>query len=863
MHQTAPSAGSPRAEHRCRAAVAAARPGLFRQRIRRPDGIALGRWLQAVVVCMAAALSGAAARAEFPRPQLNALLPSGGQRGTSVELAVVGVDLDDLAGLRFSHPGIVARPVMSSPSEFDPEPRPVPGRMRVDIAADVPPGLYDAVATGRFGCSNPRLFMVGATPEIARKTGIASPATAAELPIDATVSGVATANAADHYAVPLAAGQRMRIDVWARRLDSRLTPVVTVAAPDGRIAQATRRMHGQDPCVDIVARDTGRHVIRIHDMYMGGGDEMPYRLVLSSGPVVETVFPPAAAAGGTARLAAIGRGLPGGTPAGDDGLEQAPVDAGVDAAVGAARGRFAWRLFAARDISAELVDVAGGPLDPAPVPPAVLAAGGPVSVEQEPNDDPAQPQKISLPSVVAGRFHPRGDRDWLSFEAKAGEEWVFDLYSRRLGLPTDASLLLESVTPAADGKVATKEVAFADDGPAEFQGGILDRPEFDPTVTFKPPADGTYRLLVRELAADSRAGIDRAWVLEARRPAPGFRLLVPLAQPERLDPKKIFRAVPTLQVGGRVTVDVLVVRLDGFAGEVVLEPQGLPAGVTASATVVPGNANRGAIVLTAADTTQPFTGSFRVLGRGKAGERDVDDIARVAALAWNVDDANTPVVMRESFDIPLAVTADVAPVTVTPREDRPWETKPDGKVEVPLTIVRRAGAKGPLTLAAAGLPAELKVADVKLDEAATEGKVEIAAGAKLPPGTYTVLLKGVAKLSFARNPQAAERARADADRIAALAKERTARVETAKQALAAAEARQGDPQAAEAKAAAAEAVKAAEAAAKAAEAERASRDEAAKKAATAAAPKDIDVPVILSPITIVVAVPKPAEEPKP
>ena len=61
---------------------------------------------------------------------------------------------------------------------------------------------------------------------------------------------------------------------------------------------------------------------------------------------------------------------------------------------------------------------------------------------------------------------------------------------------------------------------------------------------------------------------------------------------------------------------------------------------------------------------------------------------------------------------------------------------------------------------------------------------------------------------------------------------------------------------------AAEGVKAADAAAKAAETERAKREEAAKAAATAAAPKDIDVPVILPPITIVVAVPKP-EEPKP
>ena len=120
----------------------------------------------------------AVARAEFPRPQLNAILPPGGQRGTSVEATVVGTDLDDLAALRFSHPGIVAKPVLTSPTEFDPEPKPVAGKMTIQIAPEVPPGLYDAVATGRFGVTNPRLFMVGAVAEAAPRDGIGGLATA-------------------------------------------------------------------------------------------------------------------------------------------------------------------------------------------------------------------------------------------------------------------------------------------------------------------------------------------------------------------------------------------------------------------------------------------------------------------------------------------------------------------------------------------------------------------------------------------------------------------------------------------------------------------------------------------------------------
>jgi len=814
----------------------------------------------------------AVARAELPRPQLNAILPPGGQRGTSVEATVVGTDLDDLAVLRFSHPGIVAKPVLTSPTEFDPEPKPVAGKMTIQIAPDVPPGLYDAVATGRFGVTNPRLFMVGSAAEVAPRNGIGGLATAPEVPLDATVSGVATANAADHYALTLAAGQRVRLEVWARRIDSRLTPAVEVLDAGGRVLARARRSHNDDPCLDFVASVAGRHVVRVRDMYMGGGDMMPYRLIVSTGPTVEGVFPPVAAAGETARLTAIGSGLVSVGQPWNGGLEETTADVTIDDTVGNAGGRFTSRLFAVRDLSADLVDVAGGVPGTVIVPPTVLASSEQVTIEQEPNDDPARPQTITLPNMVAGRFHPRGDRDWFGFEAKAGEEWVFDLSSRRLGLPTDASLLIESLTQAADGTVTAKEVAFADDGPAEFQGGILDRPGSDPSITFKAPADGSYRLLIRELAADSRGGIDRAWVLEARRPDPRFRLVVPLAQPDRTDPNKLARAVPSLPIGGRLVVDVFVVRLGGFTGDVTLEPQGLPAGVTAVPTVIPSRSNRGMLVLTAADGTPPFTGSFHVLGRGRVGERDLDATARVATLVWNVDDANTPLVMRESSDIPLAVTVDSAPITVGAKEQKSWETQPGGKLEVPVNVVHRPGAKGPVAFTATGLPAELKVAELKIDEKAADGKVEITTDAKLPPGTYTVVLKGVAKLAYARNPQAAERARADADRITALAKDRAARVVTAKAAVAAAQAKQqSGPQVAEEVAkeltkeleTATAAVKAAEAAAQAAETERARREEAAKAAATAAAPKDIDVPVVVAPITIVVAAPKPAEQPNP
>jgi hypothetical protein len=94
-----------------------------------------------------------------------------------------------------------------------------------------------------------------------------------------------------------------------------------------------------------------------------------------------------------------------------------------------------------------------------------------------------------------------------------------------------------------------------------------------------------------------------------------------------------------------------------------------------------------------------------------------------------------------------------------------------------------------------------------------------------------------------------------------MAKERAAKVEVAKQALAAAEKQiadapaTGNPPPAEAVAArdsARNALAAAEAAFKAAEEERVKREKVAADTATANAPKDIDVPVLLPPITVVV-----------
>jgi len=812
-----------------------------------------------------------AARADFPRATLSALQPSGGKQGSQVTVTVLGGDLDDLERLVFSHPGITAVPATTPPTEFDPQPKPIPRTMVVTIAPEVPLGLYDVVAVGRYGTTSARGFVVGAGEEMAKPAEADTPAKALAVPADAAVNARATAGKSDHYAVELPAGRRIRAEVWARRIDSRMTPVLEVLDPSGRVVATARRHHDDDPFVDFTAPADGRYVLRVHDLYAGGGDDVHYRLGVSTAPQVDFVFPPAARAGESSKVEVYGFGLPGGTPAGLPGLAATEGTAGlekitIDARTGdPARGatdRNTRRLLAPRDATAGLVDLFGDvPGAAQPLASALLSPAA-VTVEAEPNDQPTAAQGVTLPGVVAGRFLPRGDRDWIAFEAKGGETLVLDLLSSRLGHRTDACLTLESVTPGPDGKPVGKELAHADDGPAEFVAGAIDRPSSDPSIEFKVPADGTYRLLVRDLKADSRTAPENAWVLVARRPTPDFQLVALLAEQNRGDANKAANVPPVIDIGGSTTIDVMVFRADGFAEDVVVEAEGLPPGVTASPAIAPARTNRVQLVLSAAEGMKPVAAPIRIVGRARLGEADATRVARVAALRWAADNQNQPRVLRELHEFGIAVTADAHPVTVAPTETKIWETARGGKVSIPLAVVHRPGAKGEVSLTAPGLPAELKVPEIKVAEAATTASAEIDLDPKLPAGVYQILLRGGTKMAYARNPQAAEAAKADHERIAGIVKERTTKLEEGKATLAAADKAIADAQAAgqqptaeqtEAKAKAEAAVKDLEAAAKAAEEERVRREKVAAEAAAAAAPKDIDVPVVVPSIMLRVA----------
>jgi len=112
--------------------------------------------------------------------------------------------------------------------------------------------------------------------------------------------------------------------------------------------------------------------------------------------------------------------------------------------------------------------------------------------EAEPNDAAETAQAIELePQVLHGALPELVDRDSYSFQAKAGERWVFDVRSIEYGgfLESELSLL------DAEGRL----VAFNDDRDDYLE---------TPTLEHVFERDGTYRLLIDQYRGPQRVNCD-------------------------------------------------------------------------------------------------------------------------------------------------------------------------------------------------------------------------------------------------------------------------------------------------------------------------------------------------------------------
>jgi hypothetical protein len=184
---------------------------------------------------------------QWPHPRLNALTPTGGKAGTTVEVTFAGTEMELPAALWFSHPGIKGTPIIPPLPKIDPKAkvdpkakkpeRPPVTKFSVAIDKAVPPGHYDVRFVNKHGISNPRVFVVGDLVEVAEKEPNNDVEQAQRVEIGTTISGVVNpATDVDYTIFAGKKGQRVLITCLCASIDSRVTPELTLRGPVPRVA---------------------------------------------------------------------------------------------------------------------------------------------------------------------------------------------------------------------------------------------------------------------------------------------------------------------------------------------------------------------------------------------------------------------------------------------------------------------------------------------------------------------------------------------------------------------------------------------------------------------------------------------------
>lgn len=699
---------------------------------------------------------------QLPVADLTSVFPLGGSAGSTVEVTLAGNNLDEATRLVFSHPGITATVKTAARHEFLAEPEPVAGQFTVTIAPDVPAGMYDVRAIGRFGASNPRTFIVSRWAELLDEGNNHDPSTAKEIPVPSSVSGRAEANRYDYYKIKLGQGQRVLVTVWAQQIESRMDASVAVLDADGHELIRNLNTDGLDPVVDFTAPVEGEYIIAVWDFLYEGGADHFYRLNVHSDPRIDFVFPPSGLPGSTGTYTVYGRNLPGGKPSAVQ-LNGAPLD---ELSVEITLPNEPDALEVADNLRPTVAQLDGIAYRlSSSLPTTLTLAKAPVVLEQPGDENPDAAQRVEVPCEIAGQFYPESDGDWYVFEAKQGETYVIDVISHRLGLPTDPYLSIERLDKAEDGTLTATPVAQVDDPPnrPNLINSLFDTSTDDPTYQFTADRDATYRIMVRDQFGDGPADPRKVYRLVIRSPHPDFRLHAVPQELKVANDNEVRQTSLTLRRGATDVLRVSAERIDGYSEEIRISAENLPAGVSCPEVVLGPNQSVAYLVFTAAEDAAEWSGPIRIVGKAAVGGEEVTRIARPGVISWGTpNDQQTRAEYRLAREMYLSVIPELHKAMVRVAAEGVQETSLGGTLELPIQLVRREGFAEAIKLVASNVPAELKPADLDLAADATEGKLTIAVtNNKAQPGTYTFFLRADSKVSYSRNPEAAARAEAE------------------------------------------------------------------------------------------------------
>jgi len=631
----------------------------------------------------------------LPAPRLLTTMPMGGKAGSQVEVTIGGENLDNADELVFSDPRITAA------SKLNAAGMPEANKYFVTIADDCPVGLYEARMMTRLGISSSRAFSVGSLDEVVRVKPNTSMATAMELPLNSLCNASTSPRSVDHYLFAGRKGQRIVVECAAKRIDSKLTPVLILGDAQGRDLVVER----QGGVLDFIVPEDGKYAIKVHDLTYNGGTTHFYRLSLrelSAGapitphPSTETVnsfsWPPP----GLPERAATAEAEPN-----NDRSHAQKISLPCDIA-----GSF----FPAADVDVFEFDAKKGDV-------------WWVEVASERFGLPTDP------AIVVQHVSGSGDAEKL----------------------TDVAEFSDIPSPV---KVSSTNYAY--DG-TPYNAGSSDN-----LAKLTIQQEGVHRLRLSDLFGGTRNDARNVYRLVIRKAAPDFALVAWALHMELRNGDRNALSKPmALRGGATMALEVVALRRDGFDGEIELAMDGLPEGVTARGLKIPAGQSHGVMLVTAHQDAPRGRRSATFTGTAQINGAAVTRPVRLASMAWPVRDhwQETPQ-PRLLADVPVSVSGfEYAPITIAPASGEVLEVTAGEKLTVPLVETRRSEFSGAtMTLKTFGAGFErVPPFEVSLTADASQAVLDLAA-LKTPPGDYLIGFYGSAVAKYRSNLEAAKTA---------------------------------------------------------------------------------------------------------
>ena len=676
-------------------------------------------------------ITAGSACAQAP-PTLNTVFPAGGQAGQAVEVTIGGSNLDGLQSILCNAPGVRGELVE-------------PTRFRLQIPPDTPPGLYDLWVAGTQGISAPRTFVIGSRPEQLEIEPDDALSEAVPVPMDCVLNGkLDKAGDADYFRFEAKRGQRVILECWAERIDSRLRAVLEVFDAQGRRLEVNRGYFGVDPLIAFSVPADGAYIAKVHDLISAGSVEHYYRLEIDTGPRVAFSIPNVIQRGTAAQVALFGWNLPGGAASG--GATPLAFDR-VEVEIPQALSHAAWPLGVRLQPAQAVLQGAAFPFNfPKSHAPVVLGLTDvPVVVDVTDNHIPAMAQKITVPCEVSGQLTGGDERDWYVFQAQHGEVLYFEAYGQRIGSPVDLQISLfdagaEQGTSGTGATVSSlRELArFGDE--VRNLSTTLPTSHLDPAGRWVCPADGRYLVSLRNLSGGLQADPRRTYRLSVRREEPDFQVI----------------AVPrdgaggiNIPRGGRVALDLLALRRRGCNGAIRVSAKDLPDGVDCLDVWLGPGVDVTTLVISCNNAGAPVLSELKL--EGVAQTEDGSRIVR-SAVGGTVVRAGTPSGWgRITSQLPMAVVGD-APMRIVADAHEPLEHhlygrlparhSPGGIVDVAVQIERRDTAhQAPVKLIGVGIPDLINNSSSTIPAGEHKGYVSFYLPPALPVGHYSLAIR--------------------------------------------------------------------------------------------------------------------------